>query len=263
MGICSCQCVWTQCRSFECCRVSPVQRRTSRWRVRILSANLCYWIFYVMLNMWTVLHYLVRTSHFLFTLSIPLSTNAINLILKYDFPRCNDNYVLELDLEPFNATFPRPTRSSSIGNGVQFLNRHLSSIMFRNKESLEPLLDFLRTHKHDGHVSLKKHGFCWIMKSFFFFAVTMIILVHYFIFTGLLFACFRISVSNFSTSGGYLLVAYILSSSHITRIYKVLKSFIWTECNALQSCVGNDAERSNSEHTQASVCFSQGRGISF
>ncbi|XP_034686223.1 sucrose synthase 2-like [Vitis riparia] len=64
------------------------------------------------------------------------------------------NYVLELDFEPFNATFPRPTRSSSIGNGVQFLNRHLSSIMFRNKESLEPLLDFLRAHKHDGHVMM-------------------------------------------------------------------------------------------------------------
>lgn len=26
--------------------------------------------------------------------------------------------------------------------------------MFRNKESLEPLLDFLRAHKHNGHVSL-------------------------------------------------------------------------------------------------------------
>ncbi|GMN62372.1 hypothetical protein TIFTF001_031448 [Ficus carica] len=63
----------------------------------------------------------------------------------------NGSYVLELDFEPFNATFPRPTRSSSIGNGVQFLNRHLSSIMFRNKESLMPLLDFLRAHKHDGH----------------------------------------------------------------------------------------------------------------
>ncbi|XP_022875740.1 sucrose synthase 2-like [Olea europaea var. sylvestris] len=61
-------------------------------------------------------------------------------------------YVLELDLEPFNATFPHPTRSSSIGNGVQFLNRHLSSIMFRNKESLEPLLDFLRAHKYKGHM---------------------------------------------------------------------------------------------------------------
>lgn len=64
----------------------------------------------------------------------------------------DDPYLLELDFEPFNASFPRPSRSSSIGNGVQFLNRHLSSIMFRNKESLEPLLDFLRVHRHKGHV---------------------------------------------------------------------------------------------------------------
>ncbi|CAA7388872.1 unnamed protein product [Spirodela intermedia] len=64
----------------------------------------------------------------------------------------NDLYVLELDFEPFNASFPRPSRSSSIGNGVQFLNRHLSSIMFRNKDCLEPLLDFLRAHKYKGHV---------------------------------------------------------------------------------------------------------------
>nr|AFP23359.1 sucrose synthase [Litchi chinensis] len=62
----------------------------------------------------------------------------------------NNGFVLELDFEPFNATFPRPNRSSSIGNGVQFLNRHLSSIMFRNKDSLEPLLDFLRVHKYKG-----------------------------------------------------------------------------------------------------------------
>ncbi|KAK9107797.1 hypothetical protein Syun_023808 [Stephania yunnanensis] len=58
------------------------------------------------------------------------------------------------DFEPFNATFPRPTRSSSIGNGVQFLNRHLSSIIFRNKDCLEPFLDFLRAHKHKGHVMM-------------------------------------------------------------------------------------------------------------
>ncbi|KAI9180986.1 hypothetical protein LWI28_010005 [Acer negundo] len=61
-------------------------------------------------------------------------------------------YVLELDFEPFNANFPRPNRSSSIGNGVQFLNRHLSSIMFHNKDCLEPLLDFLRAHKYKGQV---------------------------------------------------------------------------------------------------------------
>lgn len=63
----------------------------------------------------------------------------------------NDPFILELDFEPFNASVPRPTRSSSIGNGVTFLNRHLSSIMFRNKESLEPILDFLRVHRHKGH----------------------------------------------------------------------------------------------------------------
>ncbi|WRX11376.1 Sucrose synthase - like 1 [Theobroma cacao] len=63
----------------------------------------------------------------------------------------NKHFVLELDFEPFNASFPRPNRSSSIGNGVQFLNRHLSSIMFRNKDCLEPLLNFLRAHKYKGH----------------------------------------------------------------------------------------------------------------
>ncbi|KAG8480900.1 hypothetical protein CXB51_025465 [Gossypium anomalum] len=62
---------------------------------------------------------------------------------------CIDSYMLELDFEPFNATFPRRTRSSSIGNGVLFLNRHLSSNMFHKKESLEPLLDFLRAHKYE------------------------------------------------------------------------------------------------------------------
>lgn len=85
--------------------------------------------------------------------SVSLVENIVK-ISTFLCARSGDNYVLELDLEPFNATFPRPTRSSSIGNGVQFLNRHLSSVMFRNKESLEPLLNFLRVHKHDGFVSL-------------------------------------------------------------------------------------------------------------
>ncbi|KAM0837922.1 hypothetical protein ACQ4PT_061321 [Festuca glaucescens] len=67
----------------------------------------------------------------------------------------HDNpYVLELDFEPFTALIPRPNRSSSIGNGVQFLNRHLSSVLFRNRDCLEPLLDFLREHRHKGHVMM-------------------------------------------------------------------------------------------------------------
>ncbi|XP_072989700.1 sucrose synthase 1 [Typha latifolia] len=61
-----------------------------------------------------------------------------------------NNFVLELDFEPFNASFPKPSMSKSIGNGVQFLNRHLSSKLFQDKESLYPLLNFLRAHNYKG-----------------------------------------------------------------------------------------------------------------
>ncbi|XP_020264275.1 sucrose synthase 2-like [Asparagus officinalis] len=66
----------------------------------------------------------------------------------------HENFVLEVDFEPFNASFPRPSLSKSIGNGVQFLNRHLSSKLFNDKESMWPLLNFLRVHSYRGIVSL-------------------------------------------------------------------------------------------------------------
>ncbi|XP_023750760.1 sucrose synthase [Lactuca sativa] len=62
----------------------------------------------------------------------------------------HDNFVLELDFKPFTASFPRPTLTKSIGNGVEFLNRHLSAKMFHDKNTMNPLLDFLRTHAHKG-----------------------------------------------------------------------------------------------------------------
>ncbi|KAG0601391.1 hypothetical protein M758_11G106700 [Ceratodon purpureus] len=61
-----------------------------------------------------------------------------------------DPFVLELDFEPFNAHFPQMTRPSSIGHGVQFLNRHLSSQLFQSTESIEPLFQFLRLHTYRG-----------------------------------------------------------------------------------------------------------------
>ncbi|KAG7602966.1 Sucrose synthase [Arabidopsis thaliana x Arabidopsis arenosa] len=62
----------------------------------------------------------------------------------------NGNFTLELDFEPFNASIPRPTLHKYIGNGVDFLNRHLSAKLFHDKESLLPLLKFLRLHSHQG-----------------------------------------------------------------------------------------------------------------
>ncbi|KAI5058557.1 hypothetical protein GOP47_0026727 [Adiantum capillus-veneris] len=66
--------------------------------------------------------------------------------------RVTDPYVLELDFGPFNSSFPRLSRPSSIGNGVQFLNRHLSSRLFRDAESMQPLFDFLKAHKYHGQI---------------------------------------------------------------------------------------------------------------
>jgi sucrose synthase len=62
----------------------------------------------------------------------------------------NGKTVLELDFEPFTASFPRPTLTKWIGNGVEFLNRHLSAKMFHHKDSLLPILDFLRVHNYKG-----------------------------------------------------------------------------------------------------------------
>jgi sucrose synthase len=44
------------------------------------------------------------------------------------------------------------TRPSSIGHGVEFLNRHLSSKLFQTADGIEPLFQFLRMHTYRGQV---------------------------------------------------------------------------------------------------------------
>lgn len=62
-----------------------------------------------------------------------------------------DDWVLELDLSPFNRDFPRMRESKSIGRGVEFLNRHLSGKLFQTgDEGHKKLLNFLRVHTYKG-----------------------------------------------------------------------------------------------------------------
>ena len=58
-------------------------------------------------------------------------------------------HILEIDLEPFLRGFPKMQETRSIGRGVEFLNRRLSSQLFdeRGKGNLL-LLDFLRVHRY-------------------------------------------------------------------------------------------------------------------
>ena len=58
---------------------------------------------------------------------------------------------LEVDLDPFNREFPRMHESRSIGRGVEFLNRRLSSQLFHEiGKGDRRILDFLRVHQCRG-----------------------------------------------------------------------------------------------------------------
>ena len=59
------------------------------------------------------------------------------------------DWMLEVDLEPFSRHIYKLHESDSIGRGVEFLNRHLSSQLFQDLgKGDQRLLDFLRVHKY-------------------------------------------------------------------------------------------------------------------
>ena len=66
---------------------------------------------------------------------------------------------LEIDLGPFNRDFPKLQESRSIGRGVEFLNRRLSSQLFQDMEKGDQrLLEFLRVHQCEGQqLMLNQH----------------------------------------------------------------------------------------------------------
>jgi len=62
-----------------------------------------------------------------------------------------DEWPLEIDLAPFNRGFPKLKESRSLGQGVAFLNRRLSSELFQELDKGDKrLLEFLRLHHYHG-----------------------------------------------------------------------------------------------------------------
>lgn len=75
------------------------------------------------------------------------------LMVKEQFinPRSNNN-MLSLDFKPFYATSPLVKDPKSIGRGVEYLNRYLSSQLFNDTTKWKVLLfNFLHLHRHNGH----------------------------------------------------------------------------------------------------------------
>ncbi len=61
-----------------------------------------------------------------------------------------NSWTLEFDIGPFNREFPKLRESRSIGRGVEFLNRRLSSELFQDGVGSQRLVDFLRVHQCQG-----------------------------------------------------------------------------------------------------------------
>ncbi len=73
----------------------------------------------------------------------------------------NSEWHLEIDLSPFNREFPRMQKNTSIGKGVEFLNRHLSGKLFQGNgkqpKGYNELLHFLQIHSYQGLPLMLNH----------------------------------------------------------------------------------------------------------
>ncbi len=70
-----------------------------------------------------------------------------------------DSWPLEIDLRPFERDFPKLSESRSIGQGVRFLNRHLSARIFSDEGvGMEGLFEFLRMHEARGRQLMVNGG---------------------------------------------------------------------------------------------------------
>lgn len=110
----------------------------------------------VMNDSWIYFVFRYRIGH-LFYIKIQFDTLMIDCISAEDFYTFKDflvtgvypDWVLELDMEPFSREFYRLRESGSIGKGLEFLNRRLSTKLFQKLEEGEQLLlNFLKVHRY-------------------------------------------------------------------------------------------------------------------
>jgi len=80
------------------------------------------------------------------------------LAFKEELVGTDDDWVVEVDLEPFARGFAKPNEERFIGRGVAFLNRRLSSQLFEEQgQGKERMVQFLRVHAHKGQQLMLSH----------------------------------------------------------------------------------------------------------
>lgn len=69
------------------------------------------------------------------------------------FHRANDENSLEIDFGVFDIGTPKLTLSSSIGNGLGYVSKFMTSVLGGKTESAKPLVDYLLTLERNGEVA--------------------------------------------------------------------------------------------------------------
>lgn len=73
--------------------------------------------------------------------------------------RAKDEYALEIDFGAVDFSTPHLTLSSSIGNGLSYVSKFLTSKLNASSTSAQCLVDYLLTLNHQGDVCQPKLNF--------------------------------------------------------------------------------------------------------
>lgn len=68
--------------------------------------------------------------------------------------RANDEHALVVDFGAIDYSIPCTTIPSSIGNGVKYISKFMSSRLSGNSESAKPLLQHLKALNYKGEVHI-------------------------------------------------------------------------------------------------------------
>lgn len=77
---------------------------------------------------------------------------GFDLFCLFGIRRAKDENALEIDFGAFDALTPHLTLPSSIGNGLQFISKFLSSKLHEDLENSNQLLDYLLALNYRGQV---------------------------------------------------------------------------------------------------------------
>lgn len=137
--------VFCQANPSISCEESPLKNFLLHTQEAIVHSGKIFWALRPHIGHW---NYIEMSLEYLDPSEISQSEY---LRVKERVVHSTDPYLLEIDLAPFERNFPRMKEARSIGHGVAFLNRHLSSKLLREiNEEQAGLLYFLRLHQYQG-----------------------------------------------------------------------------------------------------------------